>query len=225
MTELVALHIETPAVAPLPQQRMSELLVVTSQDDYQHGVELVSEMKGIWKSLDEKRVALKAGALKACRDVDAFFKGPLDYYAAEEVAIKAKLVAFRRAAEAAADKARVEAEKVARAERARLEAEALAAAKSGDVDKAEDLINQSEVVAAPVTIVSAVSAPGSSIRHKWTAHISDKSAFLAEAAKNAALAGLVDVNLNGLSRFAVGAFAPNIPGVVFEREEIIAVRS
>jgi len=219
---LVSLTVAKPQLPTLTGT--SAMLIVEDADSYELGVSMCADAKAEWKKWDGQREALKAGSLKACRDIDLFFKPVLEFFAREEDAIKIKLLAFRKKEAAAAAERQAEANRIAAEEQARLRKLADAAAKKGNADKAEALREQAAVTAPVEVVRENLKVSGSSARQKWVVTVTDKAAFLKEAASIPLLHHSIDIDTGKLAKLAQATGqALNHAGITCAQEEILAI--
>lgn len=220
MSSLVNLQVEAPKL-PVLNTRASEVIVVDDKDSYEFAVTMASEMKVRWKEIDAKRVELKAGALKACKDIDAFFKPALSFYEDEEKAIKIKLNAYIAAEREREQKRAEAAAKAAKEEQDELAKQAAAKLKKGDIDGAQAILDQAAVTA-PVDVAKAeLKVDGGHTRKVWCAELTDAGAFLKAAieGKHGDLMQFVNVDVTKLKRLIAAGGARDIPGVRVWQEE------
>jgi len=77
-------------------ERVSQI-EVKSEEDYELSSKILKEIKTQIKALDEKRLEFTRPLNKVVRDINNFFREPLDAYRGAEKAIKSAMVAFRDA--------------------------------------------------------------------------------------------------------------------------------
>lgn len=107
--------------------KLADDMVVDSAQMYElAGTELQS-IKARHKAIEEQRVYLKEPFLEGGRRIDAFFKGPLERLDEAARLISGRMLAFKKAEDEKAAKARREAEERAAAERRELERQRQAA--------------------------------------------------------------------------------------------------
>lgn len=217
MSALVSLQVEAPKL-PVLGSRASEMIAVDDKDSYEFAVTVAAEMKGRWKEIDAKRVELKAGALKACKDIDAFFKPALTFYEEEEAAIKSKLNAYIAAQRKAEQERQAELNRIAKEEQDALAKRAASALKKGDVDGAQALLDQAAVTGPADAHKEVLKVDGGHTRKVWTVELVDAAEFLRYALANPAYLQHVDINLGSLKRLiSAGGTIP--AGVRAQQEE------
>lgn len=125
---LVELTIARPPILILDAQQaasFAEQFVVDNQLTAEVASAEIASIKAQWQALEDQRVKLKAGALQACRDIDAFFRPALAYLEAAEQTHKRKIGHFLQKEEIARQAAQAKAREAARAEQERLAKEAI----------------------------------------------------------------------------------------------------
>lgn len=224
MGNLVTLDIDKPEMPALETTSSpASRLVVVDSGTLEYASALIGDVKSQWKALDAKRQELKSGPLKACRDIDAFFKPALDYLSSEEQTAKSKVAGYLAEQAKARAAAEEEARKAVEAERAKHEAAAREAAAAGDLEKAAAMQAQAAMITAPV-VAPVEKTAGIAAGGRWVAEVTDKMALLRFVVANPAFEYLVDVNGPALRTLISGSKGKQvIPGVTARKE--VTVRS
>jgi hypothetical protein len=213
-----------------PVISQANAISVRSPDDYSAAAIFLKAMKAAQKKVTDFFGPMKTAAHQAWKKVcdgERTFLEPLQI---AERTVKERMTSWQIEEEKKAEKERLklqaELEKKARKEKEKLEERAARAEENGDTEKAEALREQAEMAVAPAINVesAAPKVDGISTRKVWKATVEDKAAFLTFAAedKTGVFLAMIEINETALSRIAKGEASPNIPGVIFRRETVMA---
>lgn len=120
---------------------------ITNVEQYTGVADQLKIIKAKQKEVDGMRVKMKAPALETCRQIDAFFKGPLDFLSDAEKSYKTAMVAFDNEQERMRREQQRKVDEAARKEREMLEQKAREAREKAEREAAE-LRRQAEAAAA-----------------------------------------------------------------------------
>lgn len=165
-------------VLTLPELiEIGAVLTISSNEENETATKFLNKIKGVSSFLEEKRKEIKAPVIEAGNMIDDFFKGPLSELKRVEDTLKSASKTFLLEAmkiqQEAERKAYEEAQKEERRKREALQAQAARAEAAGKLDKAQNLIEKSEMVHIPVVVPVAhvKAAKGSSLRSTWKARV------------------------------------------------------
>jgi hypothetical protein len=94
----------------------AQTIVITSDVEYEQAAKLLMNVKEKIKLVDEKRKEFTGPLNKTVKNINAFFKAPLDDYRAAEQALKLAMAKFHNAREEARKQALLEAQKAAQSQ-------------------------------------------------------------------------------------------------------------
>lgn len=200
---------------------------ITTIDDYETIAKEMMAIKGRAKRLEEVRVSITKPINDGLKVINKMFGDPIALYEKCERIIKNKMVDFnneqerkRKEEEARLQKER---EDAAQKERDRLDRQADKAIESGNFEKAEDLLDRKDqVAAAPVSIPKqTVAVSGVSMRKTWKARITDWNAIpVSQLTATDKQKDATQAHLNALAKSSKGTIP--ISGVEFYEEQDIA---
>lgn len=195
----------------------AEAFEIKTADDYELAAAELSAIKSKWNEIEADRKALKEPINIAARNVQAFFKPPLEFLSRAEAIVKKKMVAWKNEQDRIAREAQRKAEEKARKEQERLDRQADKAEAAGRSERAETL---RERAASTVPVMPQSEAPkvsGISDRKVWQFEITDP-------AKVPDKYKVIDEKkIRGVVRAMKGD--TEIPGVRVFEESTIAARS
>lgn len=210
---------------------------IASDEEYTLAGEELVAIKTKAKRLEEQRTSITGPLNAAVKAVNDLFREPADYLNRAEATVKAAMISYTQAKEAAAAAARAEAERMARAAREAAEAAARQAAelaRQGNAEEAAKLEAQaieaelSAAASAPVVPIAPKAAGVSKVSVKHKARVTHIRLFLAHALLdgNDHLLGLVGISESGLNKLA-SAMGPamKVPGVELYEERSISARA
>src|SRR5271166_2168168 len=131
------------------------------------GATALREIKDLQKQFEERRLSVTGPMNEALRVINAWFKGPMQKLSFAEQGYKNKMAAFERDEQLRIEREKAEAERKAREEREELERRAAKAAERGQVEKAQELLQRTQEVAAEPPALAPVKAAGMSFGEKW----------------------------------------------------------
>lgn len=218
---------------------ISEAYEISDIDMLQAGANQLKEIKATEKQLEEMRVNLKKPFLDGGKEIDSFFKAPIEFCQKAERILKNKCLAFQQEQERQRREAEAEARRLAEIERQKIEAEQRAKAEAlrkqaeqASAAEAEALREQAaEVESTPVVVPvsteiaeqTKVTGINSRVTHK--ARVTDLKAFLQAALNDDELLAMVSVDQSALNARARSAkTAMKVAGVEVYEDRTLAVR-
>lgn len=139
------------------------------------GAAALREIMDLKKSFEERRTSVTGPLNEALRQINAWFKGPMQKLTFAEQTYKNKMAAFELAENERIRAEKVAAEKNAREEREELERRALRAVEKGDVEKGETLLARAADVVPQAPPTAPIRAAGMSFGEAWEFEITDKT--------------------------------------------------
>lgn len=225
---------------------VAQSFIIDSPEVYEAaGVEL-REIAGRMKRIEEARLSITRPMDAAKKAVMDLFAKPMETLQQADKALRASMLAWKRAEDERIARERAAAEAAARAERERIEREerearerAAALAAQGDAEAAAQAEAEAEAaaeavalaeVAPPVVVEAVAKVEGVATRKVWKAEVVDFSALVKAAAAglergDATLLAYLEANttaLNGVAKAMKDA--ARIPGVRVYADETLAVR-
>jgi len=185
--EHAAKEVEALASTLLATSQQMHIATVT---DYEHAGDLLKQIKGRAKAIEEQRVELTKPINQALRKINDLFGRPLDLLKKAEAALKSSMLAYQQAQERKRREEELRLQELARKEEARLrklaEAKAVKAEAKGETDKAEEIRESVQSIPVPTVQVETPKVAGISTRTIYRAEVFDLMALL-----NAVVAGVV----------------------------------
>lgn len=230
-------------------QKMVELMVVTSQEDYDLAAFELGSINTKLAALEAKRETVSVPLNTALRAFNALFTGPREALEAAKTSIKAKMLTWKQGEDRKAAQIAADAALVVETERKRLaaEAEAIAATARAEcaaatnevefekiadaaAEKIASLNAVAEVITAPPAVANFRRAAGTSTSKKWVGEMTDKLALIRHVAANGEaepelldLFELVGAKLR--ARVAASGQHLKLPGVKVREQESISSRA
>lgn len=150
-------------------------LVIHSPEAYESAAEMLKDVKGRRKSLDELRRTMTRPLDEAKSAIMDLFRSPAERLEQAEAALKRALIVYSDAQEKARRAEQARLEEAARKEREKLQRQADAAAAKGREERAAVLEAAAVAVVAPVSQAAAPKVAGVSFRSIWRAEVVDAS--------------------------------------------------
>ena len=151
----------------------AQSIMINTQADYNNYVHILQMVKGKLKQIDDKRKEITKPLDQAKKSIMDLFRKPLDKLQEVEKIIKNALIIYQDIQEnirkEEENRLRIEAEK----ERAKLERKAQRIEEKGDVEKAEEIRQEAEIIQAPIVAPKIDKVAGISFREKWYAKITN----------------------------------------------------
>lgn len=198
---------------------------INSQSDFDYVADLLKKLKAGMKDIESDRSSLTAPLEAAKKAIIAEFKPFQDWAGGIEAMAKKAMNAWLDRQERLRRQAQAEADERARKERERLARKAQTAAKNGKDERAEELEMQAGAVQAPV-IPETRKPEGVAGRVIWSAHITDKEAFVRAALDNPVYMAMIEIDekkLNQMARMLGEAFS--VPGATASTSRSLAIRA
>ena len=226
-TEIVVAPIDTGAVeGEIKGARIvladSKLVAIVNQEGYEGTARAIRDIKNKYNALDAMRKTITKPLDEAKKKVMELFNQPLDMLSQAEKILKQAMIAYAGEQEqkAKAEQKRLQelADKEAERQKKALEARIATAEAKGNVDKVEELrLQQEQIVAMPVAVLSSIETPkGASYREQWSAEVVDISLVPRE---------YMVVNQQALDKIAMATKGTiQIPGVKFVSKTIMSSR-
>lgn len=194
---LASLKSEPPKVVVTAERlnKMALQVEVIDSESYEMAAEDLGDIMANKKSVEAMRVEAKAPFLTGGKQVDAFFKAPLDYLKSAESTLKKALQDFN-------EKQSEEAEKQHRIAEAAKEKAIDKAKESGDTAMAEALEN---AVTPSVSLAAKAKPAGLSERNTWKAKVESLSELMLailDPENELATVDLITVNQSKLDKMA-----------------------
>ena len=227
MTELqIPTDVQEQALACEKMLRVAREFVIDTPEMLDTAADELKKIKAKSKDLEDQRKRMTKPLDDSKKQIMDFFRGPLQFLADAESAIKRAMLTFSREQERKRQEAEAAAREKARKEQERLEARAKAAAEKGQEEKAEQLMQQAESVPVPIVPQAAQAPAGISMRETWRAEVVDKMALIKAVAAGEVpdLVLIVDMKvLNAQARALKSAL--RYPGVQAVSEQTVAART
>ena len=213
-------------------QNYATALEIRTTDDSISAQELLQEIKTKAKSVEQFFQDMKQKAYDSWKEIVSKEKAYLDPLAAAEKIIKGKVIAYEgiqeRKRQDEARKAQAKADEEARKEQEKLEARAAKAEEKGNVEQADALREQKQLVRPePVfTPPEPTKVQGSTFKRVWRGDVTDLALLCRSIADGKAPLGLISVNVSALNAFAKGVKnTMPVAGIRFFEDTDMSVRS
>lgn len=203
--------------------------VIKNHDQLEGLAETLGEIKTQIADLNKERFAMTRPLDASKKAIIEWFTGPISVLTKAECAIKQAVLKWDTAQRQIAAEQQRELERIERLkaekERKELAAAAIKEAESGNVEKAEVLLEESkEVVVAQVKVAPAkLNVKGVAMKDNWKVEVTDKLQFIHWALKNDM--SMIQVDQKRLNSFAkLWKGEQKVPGVRVFNERGVAAR-
>lgn len=207
-----------------------DVIVIETNEEYTQAADLLKDIKGVFKTLDEEEKKLTKPLTEAHRAAMELFRAPKAKAKAAEQRIKGACVAYKDARDREAREEQERLDEIARQEQAKLDRahqkKIERAEAKGDSERVAELIGTQPIVPTQVVESPVEKIEGLSYKETWLHQIMDEEKFFAACLTSAKLRRFISIDEKALAAYAKAEkqFA-EVPGVRFYKETSAASSS
>ncbi len=194
--------------------------VIDNNESFESANSMLKEIKVKKKEYDDMRKRLKKPIIEAGKNIEDFFRSPINYLTQAEQAYKKSILEYQQAIQ----KLVTETETKKTEDTADLQQKALDALKENDYKAYAK--NMLEITQLEQTEVAVPKSDGVSFRDNWKGEVTDMAALIDAVANDKAPISLLKVDesaLNSLAKSTKGTVS--YPGIKFVNDKIVAVKT
>ena len=198
---------------------------ISNQQTYEVAAMYLGDIASHIRKLGNLHKKLKAPIIEAGRNIDSMFKHPIETGKEARKILQNKMLTFVSEIEKQQRSIQDEANRLAMEVKQHAEDEALFAMAKGDDAKAKRILDELDVMPAPINNIESPSAQGVSTRSNWKCRVVDLNKLIQAVAQGKAPLSLITADLPACNKYAKAVRNTlKIDGLEFYNDVTLAVR-